>query len=123
MHPSIDVWSRCDCPDHSAASQPWAGQASLPQSFSNNFGAAYSGEFLVTSVSNDTNATADWRLVCLQFNDAAQLVVDGITRLVSNQATDLGAGYLQNCKALRLDEVGLPAPPPFPALGKSHSEQ
>ena len=51
------------------------------------------------------NDTADWRLLCLQHNDAAQLTIDSTVLINMSASTDLGAGYLQICRAAQLAKV------------------
>lgn len=53
----------------------------------------------------DWSGLGGWELVCLQFNDAAQLDIDGVTRLSATRALDLGLGYREICKAVQLVEV------------------
>ena len=88
--------------DESAAGQAWQG---LPANYSSNFGARFSGEFLVREAEGASNDTLDWRLVCLQHNDAALLMVDSILVINVTAVTNLGAGYLETCKALQLTDV------------------
>ena len=62
---------------------------------------------MVSDPDGASNDTADWRLVCLQHNDAAQLMVDSMLVINMSASTDLGAGYLQICRALQLTPVSL----------------
>lgn len=93
--------------DESAAGGAWQG---LPANYSSNFGARFSGEVLISEAPGASNDTLDWRLICLQHNDAALLMVDSILVLNTTSVTNLGAGYLETCKALQLGDVRLRLP-------------
>lgn len=90
----------CTCPANSAAGGAWQG---LPRTYASNFGAHFSGEFLVNG--SQASNLSDWRLICLQHNNAAQLTVDSTLLLNISGTSNLGAGYLQICRALQLTEV------------------
>lgn len=100
------VVSSCSCPVHSAAGTAWQN---LPAKYSSNFGAMYSGQFLVSDLEGATNETLNWRLLCLQFNGAAMLMVDSRPVLGTNVSSSPGAGYRQSCAALQLQAVS-PSP-------------
>lgn len=83
---------RCDCPNQKTVNGSWPGYPPLPQGeFIDAYGVRMVGQFLVTrpadGVIGETKdlfpAASDYHLVCLQHDDSAQMIIDGM-RLVIN---------------------------------------
>jgi hypothetical protein len=91
---------RCDCPNHKVSNATWPGTPTLPGGLASNFGAALTGQFLVSRPPGgvagegpDLFPTAsDYHLVCLQHDGAASLTVDGAAVYEGGLSADAAAG-------------------------------
>lgn len=85
---------------------PWSGSPQLPASYTDNFGVSLAGQFSVAeNAAAPGSALGAWKLVCLQYNGVAQLLVDGMLVISPSQASPGGAGYAEVCRAVQLMEV------------------
>ena len=78
----------------------------LPESLATNFGASLAGEFQTVNATDVAEDLAAWKLVCLQYNGAVSLAIDGNAVLKTTTVITSGAGYGESCTALQLNEVG-----------------
>lgn len=110
---SLLVWMiyRCDCPNHETVNASWPGYPSLPpQGYINNYGVRMTGQFLVerpsSGVIGETPAiyptASDYHLICLQHDDSAQMIVDGVSYYESESPVASIAGYKQYCEPIEL---------------------
>jgi len=97
--------NRCDCPNHKVSNTTWPGTPALPGGLASNFGAALTGQFLVSRPAGgvagegpDLFPTAsDYHLVCLQHDGAASLAVDGSNVYEGGLSAEAAAGKLFQC--------------------------
>ncbi|KAK9863676.1 hypothetical protein WJX84_000162, partial [Apatococcus fuscideae] len=104
-------FTRCDCPNHETVNASWPGYPSLPpQGYINNYGVRMTGQFLVerpsSGVIGETPAiyptASDYHLICLQHDDSAQMIVDGVSYYESESPVASIAGYKQYCEPIEL---------------------
>ena len=102
---------RCDCPNHETVNTSWPGYPSLPDGqYINNYGVNMTGQFLVSRPSSGVigetpeiyPTASDYHLVCLQHDDSAQMIVDGISYYESESPVAEIAGYKQYCEPIQL---------------------
>ncbi|KAK9833430.1 hypothetical protein WJX81_004558 [Elliptochloris bilobata] len=102
---------RCDCPNHKAVDAPWPGTPALPAgAFSSDYGVRMKGQFLVArpadGVVGETPAifpnASDYHLLCLQHDDSAEMLVDGVSLYRQEASTWSAAGFKQFCTPVAL---------------------
>ena len=94
---------RCDCPNHKAVNASWPGAPALPAgAFLDDYRVRMAGQFLVArpedGVLGETAAlfpaASDHHLLCLQHDDSAEMIVDGVFMLIDCLAC---ACFLASC--------------------------
>ena len=109
----------CDCPNHKVSNTTWPGTPALAPSLASNFGAALTGQFLVSRPAGgvagegpDLFPTAsDYHLVCLQHDGAASLTVDGAAVYEGGLSAEAAAGESKDEGESEVGSTPLSTPP------------